>query len=404
MKLAVIGAGVIGTTTAYELIEDGHQVTVFEHRQAAAEIASFASGGLLAADWSAAKASVDWELNSRTRKASWWSPWRRAPRAVPPNPAPALRAMALQSRERLAQLTQRLQLPTETRQGLMAVWRHKQGHVAAEALQHHLSADQCRFQAMSADQARKLETALSPDTPLHGALVVHDADSANCRQFTLGLKGYAQKAGCRYEFGAAIRDVLPDPKSNGVVLTFDVPDRDSERYDAVVLCAGAASADLLKTSGLTLPLERRVAHALSGPVKELLDAPVATVHDLEKGITIARTGQRVRAWGPALSLEDAGRVERGFGPLYEALGDWFPGAIRSAHNGAIQEWSAPVACTPDTLPVLGATALPGLWLNTAHGMHGWMLACGCARALADQIAGQPISEEAQAFAVQRFGP
>lgn len=403
MKLAVIGAGVIGTTTAFELVEDGHDVTVFELRQAAAEGASFATGGLLAPDWSAAKSAVDWGLNSRARQVAWWSQWRRKPRATSTNPSPALRAMALQSRERLSQITQRLQLPTESRQGLMAVWRHKQGLAAAEALQGQLSADQCRFQPMNADQARKLETALSPDTPLLGALVVHDADSANCRQFTLGLKAHTQKAGGRFEFGVAIRDIRPNPGSTGMVLSFDQPDRDSERFDAVVLCAGAASAELLKTCGLKLPLERRVAHALSGPVKELLDAPVATVHDLETGISIARSGQRVRAWGPALRLEDASRAERGFKPLYAALGDWFPGAIRPAHNGSVQEWSAPVTCAPDALPVLGATAVPGLWLNIAHGMHGWLLACGCARALADQIAGQPSSEEAQAFATQRFG-
>jgi D-amino-acid dehydrogenase len=404
LKLAVIGAGVIGTTTAFELVEDGHEVTVFEPRQAAAEGASFATGGLLAPEWSAARSSVDWNSKTFAQRETWWSRWRRPPRATSTDPAPALRAMALLSQERFSQLTQRLQLPTETRQGLMAVWRHKKGQAIAEVLQRQLSADQCRFQPLSAEQARKLETALSPDTPLHGALVVHDAETANCRQFTLGLKAHAQRAGCRFEFGVAVRDIRSAPGQPGVMLAFHPPDRGSEQFDAVVLCAGSASADLLKASGLALPLERRVAHALSGPVKELLDAPVATVHDLETGITIARSGQRVRAWGPTLRLEDASRAEHAFKPLYAALGDWFPGAIRSAHTGTIQEWSAHVACTPDALPFLGATAVAGLWLNTAHGMHGWLLACGCARALADQIAGRPTPEAANAFAAQRFGP
>lgn len=404
MKLAVIGAGVIGTTTAFELVEDGHEVAVFEPRQAAAEGASFATGGLLAPEWSAARSSIDWNSRTLAQKESWWARWRHPPRATATDPAPALRAMALLSQDRFSQLTQRLQLPTETRQGLMAVWRRQQGQTAAEAVQRQLSADQCRFQPMSADQARKLETALSPDAPLHGALVVHDAESANCRQFTLGLKAHAQRAGCRFEFGVAVRGIRSEPGQPGVMLAFDSPDRGSARFDAVVLCAGAASADLLKTCGLTLPLELRVAHALSGPVKELLDAPVATVHDLDTGITIARSGQRVRAWGPAVRLEDASRAELAFKPLYAALGDWFPGAIRSAHTGTIQEWSARVACTSDALPVVGATALPGLWLNTAHGMHGWLLACGCARILADQIAGRPTPEAAKAFAAQRFGP
>ena len=400
----MIGAGVIGMTTAFELVEDGHEVTVFEHLQAAAEGASFAAGGLLAPDWSAARSSLAWARESRSQRKPWWSLSRRQTRAPLADPAPALQAMALKSLERMSQVGQRLQLSTETRQGLMAVWRHEKGQAAAEALQRQLSADGSKCQSIGPDQARKLETALSPDTPLRGALVLHEAETANCRQFTLGLKAHAQRAGCRFEFGVKVRDVRRETGQQGVILAFDRPDRGPEPFDAVVLCAGAAASDLLKAAGLAIPLERRVAHALSGPVKEMLDAPVATVHDLETGITISRSGQRVRAWGPALRLEDSPRADRAFKPLYAALSDWFPGAIRSANAGSVQEWSGQLAFTSDTLPLLGATALPGLWLNTAHGMHGWLLACGCARELADQMAGRPPTEQAAAFRPQRLEP
>lgn len=399
MKLAVLGAGVVGVTTAFELAQDGHSVTVFERRHTAAEEASFSPGGLLAPEWAAACAALEWE-QANERRNPWWSKLLGNRSHIPPNPGPALLAMACHSLERLSQLSEHLMPSFGEQQGLMTVWKEPSGHPVAARL-HSLLADfGCKTHLIDAEQARHLEAALNPDTTLAGSLVVPEAWSANCRQFVLQLKTHAQQAGCRFRFATEVLGIQHIPGQRGIHVLSNQQDAPSELFDGVVLCAGQATSGLLKAHGLNLSMDNRVAHAVSGLIREPLDAPSATVHDLQHGITIARTGQWVRAVGPALRASKLPRADA-FKPLYDALSDWFPGALRTGISGAVREWSGTVTTTPDALPLLGPTSVPDIWINAGHGMHGWLLACGCAKALADQLSDRPPEIDITPFQPQR---
>lgn len=399
MKLAVLGAGVVGITTAFELVRDGHDVTVFERRQTAAEEASFSPGGLLAPAWAAARAALEWEQTGKHQP--WWSKLLGKRPAVGSNPGPALLALASHSLERLSQLSEQLMPSLGEQQGLMAVWRDQSVHPIAARL-HSLLADfGCKAHVTDAEQARHLEAALNPDTALAGSLVVPEAWSANCRQFVLQLKAHARQSGCRFLFGTEVLGMEQTPGQSGVHVVSNQKEVSAGHFDGVVVCAGHASHELLKMCGLNLPMDIRVAHALSGSIREPLDAPSATVHDLQHGITIARSGQWIRAVGPAIGASRAPRGEAAFKPLYAALSDWFPGALRTGVSGAVQEWSGTVATTPDSLPLLGPTSTPGVWINAGHGMHGWLLASGCARVLADQLSGRPPALDTAPFQARR---
>ena len=128
MKIAVIGAGIIGVTTAYELACDGHEVTVFERRGAAAEETSFANAGIVApgyvTPWAAPgmPAKVLSHLLSRhapvkiglplsTSDLAWMWKWYRSCRldTYLANRA-RMQRLAFYSRERLHQITSDLQL------------------------------------------------------------------------------------------------------------------------------------------------------------------------------------------------------------------------------------------------------------------------------------------------------
>jgi D-amino-acid dehydrogenase len=237
---------------------------------------------------------------------------------------------------------------------------------------------------MPADQARALELALNPETALQGSLVMPDAWSVNCRQFALLLRARAQQEGCRFEFGNPVVAMQP---GQGMRLACEKETAGTDHFDSVVLCAGAASDTLLAPLGVRIPLETWQGHSLSAAVREPLDAPVAVVHDLRHGVSIARMGQRVRVSGPLSQAERSDRPEQAYKHLYKVLDDWFPGSIRHGQAGGVQEWSTRVSATPDGLPAIGRTSVPGLWVNTGHGMHGWVMACGSARLLADQMAG-----------------
>lgn len=399
----MLGAGVVGVTTAFELIEDGHEVTVFERGQTAAEGASFATGGLLAPEWAAAQAELEWEQKCAPgRRRSWWSMLRPGRPPTCANPGPLLLELARHSLARLSEVSERLMLSTEHQEGLMAIWRNPSGKPVADKLQGLLKTSGCACQAATPEQARGLEAALNPETSLAGALVVQEAWSANCRQFTLQLKAHALQAGCRFEFGVDVLGIQHDPGRQGVWLVSDRKDATTERFDAVVLCTGSATPALLRPFGLHIPMDTWVAHSLSGATREPLDAPLATVHDIQRGITMSRAGQRVRVSGPAAPASRQPRPDAAFKPLYDALNDWFPGALRTGVAGGVQEWNGQIARTPDSLPLLGPSGLPGIWINTAHGMNGWLLACGCARAIANQLSGHMSEQDLTPYLAQRF--
>jgi D-amino-acid dehydrogenase len=134
-----------------------------------------------------------------------------------------------------------------------------------------------------------------------------------------------------------------------------------------------------------------------------MDAPVAVVHDLKNNVSISRMGQRIRVSGP-LARADSAATDSGFRQLYSVLDEWFPGAIRHGQTAGAQEWRTEVVSTPDALPVVGPTRSQGVWINAAHGGHGWAMACGSARLLADQLSGRPTSVAAGPYSATRWIP
>lgn len=113
-------------------------------------------------------------------------------------------------------------------------------------------------------------------------------------------------------------------------------------------------------------------------------------------MTIARLGRRVRVAGGIELGGPPGRIDAAtVATLHRVLDDWFPGV---AHSTRAQTWKGARPLLPDGLPVIGASARPGVWLNLGHGAHGWALSCGSARLLADQLAGRAPALDAAGYA------
>jgi D-amino-acid dehydrogenase len=418
MKIAVIGAGVTGVTSAHELCADGHDVTVFESNQTAAEGASFANGGLVLPGWPASLGPMEslgnlllpGATNPGARRLNRWPGggtwpwiwrWHRA-RHTDPAARPAAQFQLIRySQERLDAITEDHQLAHERQQGLLLLWRHER-----EALQTRKVLPLLREWGLVArevdpDTARQIEPALNNETPLHGALELPGATHANTRQFTLLLKNVVQQAGGRFEFGHTVERIdAGNAQEVSVVLT------DGQRvpFDQIVVCAGAASARLLRPLGQALPLQPLYAHSVSAAVREPLDAPVSAVLDARQQVTVARLGQRVRVAGGALlgglrARPSADELKR----LYRVLMDWFPGAARlGGPKGSVQEWFGAQLVLPDGMPLIGQSAMPRVWLNLGHGACGWSMACGSARALADLIGGRATDIDMSGFAPTRL--
>ena len=417
MKIAIIGAGIIGVTTAYELACDGHEVTVLERRGAVAEETSFANAGIVApgyvTPWAAPgmprkvaahlfsrHAPVKIGLPLSGADLAWMWKWYRACRLETflLNRA-RLQRLAFYSRERLHQITADLKLEYDRSDGYMVLLRSGRDSKLVQPGLQVLREAEVTFRELNAEEARKIEPALNPDTSFFGAIHLPQDEVGNCRQFALMLKNEAQRMGVTYLFNTPVSSVVPSQGQGIGVVTGSAPA--PREFDAVVICAGLASARLLQPLGLKIPLAAVYGYSLSAAVREPLNAPRSAVMDERYKVAISRLGNRVRVAG---SAEIGGRLENkrasAIQTLYKVLHDWFPGAA-SKVNG-IQEWKGARPMLPDGPPIIGACGIGGLWLNLGHGSSGWALSCGSARALADLIRGQQPDLNFEGFDIGRL--
>ncbi len=423
----MVGAGVAGTTTAYELALDGHEVTVFERRSTIAEEASFATGALVApgwtSDWTGSQRQVRMPWSARgvdglrlARLPAWgeWSwlwQWSQAGKSGRPAQRHRhLHQLLRYSQQRQSSITNERELHHDRSQGMLVLLRNERDAEAAQSALALMRESGVAFKVLGVEQARALEPALSGETPLHGAVELGGEGVANCREFALLLRAEAQSMGCRFEFDTRVDALAPRPEGQvDVSVRSFLAGREeasrSERFDGVIVCAGAYSTDLLNPLGLRLPLRMVHGHSLSAAVREPLDAPLSAVLDARSGISIARLGQRVRVAGGQEFGATAGEPSKAsLARLYQVLADWFPGSVRlGGPRGSIQEWQGVQASLPDGLALIGPTRVPGLWLNLGHGASGWSTACGSARALADRLLRREPDVDLVGFSPQRFG-
>ncbi len=417
-----MGAGIAGVTTAWELAADGHEVTVFERHAAVAEEASFANAGLLAQaallPWispgikpgavrRASGLKAAWPLS--LGELGWWLAWRRAqhPQAVQARRA-VLQPLAALSLERLGELCARLRLRVEGSSGVLALFKGGKELAQAQAALPGLNDAGLLARALTPEEARQVEPGLCAVTALAGAVHFPGDGVVNCRQFALMLKKEAEALGARFLFDS---NVAPLAKAQPATLQVSIGGEPSQSmaFDGVVMCAGMGAAALLRRTGLKLPLEAVHGYSISAAMGEPLNAPRSAVLDMQRHASISRLGQRVRVAGhAALGHRAALRDPRAIQGLYRVLQDWFPAAAQpggglGAPGLAVQEWQGARPSLPDGLPVLGASGLPGLWLNLGHGNGGWSLACGSARVLADQVAGREPALAVSALAISRLG-
>ena len=418
MKIAVIGAGIIGITTAYELGVDGHEVTVFERRGAAAEETSFANAGVVApgsvTPWAAPgmpgkvlgslfsrHAAVKISLPISGNDLVWmWKWWRACKLDTYLTNRARLQRLAFYSRSRLHHLTAELQLDFDRSDGYTVLLRSEKDRALVQPGLQVLRDAGVRFSEINAEAVRKLEPAINPDTEFLGGIHLPDDEVANCRQFALLLKDVARSLGVKFAFNTAVAQVNQGQAASVLIAGKSTP----RQFDRVVMCAGLASAALLKPLGLKIPMAAVYGYSISAPIREALNAPRSALMDERYKVAISRLGNRVRVAGSAeiggsLGKHRASSVQT----LYKVLHDWFPGAAQNANTGAsVQVWKGARPMLPDGPPLIGESGIPGLWLNLGHGSSGWALACGSARVLADVMAGKSADIDMDGLGVARL--
>jgi len=417
MRVAVVGAGIVGVTSAYELAALGLEVTVFERRGSVAAESSFANAGVVApgyvTPWAAP--GMPWQVLRRLfgadapvrlaglgalAQAPWiWRWWRACRPQVHAANRAAMQRLAHFSRERLLELTRTLHLDYDQMPGYLVLLRterdlalaqHGLGLLREWGVTHHV---------VDAERCRVIEPGLHPDTALHAAIQLPQDGVGNCRHFAHLLKAEAMRLGARFRFNADVRAMTP-----GMQPEITTGDGRKHTFDAVVVCAGAQANDLLASIGLKLPLAPIHGYSVTAPLRHVdghpQPGPRAALMDERYKVAISRLGQRIRVAGGA---EIGGRLDRldpaPLATLYRVLDDWFPGA---AVTRDAQHWKGARPTLPDGPPVLGESGAPGVWLNLGHGSSGWALACGSARVLAERLAGREAPLDTSGLTVARL--
>ena len=432
MRVAVIGAGVIGVTTAYELGADGHEVTVFERRGTVAAESSFANAGLVApgyvAPWSApgmpgkvishlfrSHAPVRFGGRVDLSTLGWlWRWWRACKPATYRANRARMHRLAHFSRERLHELTARLHLDFERADGFLVLLRSPRDLALAEPGIRALTELGVAPQVLDAAGCRRIEPGLNPETALHAGVYSKDDEVGNCREFAHLLRKEAARGGVRFRFETQVEQIVAGARPSLVVARSPGDPRDEAAarsragvsgwsmtepedeiagdtsFDAVVVCAAMGSGALLRPLGIKLPLQPVYGYSVTAPLRHdeqhLHLEPRAALMDERYKVAISRLGNRVRVAG---SAEIGGRLDRqneaAHLTLDKVLDDWFPGVTRRSQA---QRWKGARPMLPDGPPVLGPSGAEGVWLNLGHGGSGWALACGSARLVADSVAGR----------------
>jgi D-amino-acid dehydrogenase len=315
-----------------------------------------------------------------------------------------MQTLAFYSRTRLRDITAHFQLEYDRSAGYMVLLRGEKDRKLVQPSLQVLRDSGVAFKEIGPAEARVIEPALNPDTAFAGAIHLPDDEVGNCRQFALMLKQEAQTGGVQFDFNTAVAAL--DPAAPGTLQAWVLGESApvQRHFDAVVVCCGVDSAALLRPLGLHIPLAAVHGYSISAPIREALNAPRSGLMDERFKVAISRLGNRVRVAGGA---EIGGAPDRkrasSLQTLYKVLHDWFPGAASLANSrSGVQEWKGARPMLPDGPPLLGATGIPGVWINLGHGSSGWALACGSARVLADLMAGRSPEIDIEGLGVERL--
>ncbi|MRX50458.1 FAD-dependent oxidoreductase [Paracoccus sp. S-4012] len=416
MKIVVLGGGVIGVTSAWYLSQAGHEVTVIDREAEPARATSYANAGQISFGYCSPWAAPGIPVKAAKWMLSEHSPFILRPKAevemvswltqmlgnctssaYARNKGRMLR-IADYSRRSLAELRDSTGIEYDgARKGTLQLFRTEAQVEAADKDMKALAADGVPFELLDADGCIAVEPGLAHARHLiKGGLRTPNDETGDCYKFTTRLAALAAARGVTFRHGVTIRHLIGEfDRVTGV-------ETDAGRFDAdaLVVALGSQSPGLVREFGIRLPVYPVKGYSLTIPILDPARAPVSTVMDESFKIALTRLGDRIRVGGMAEIAGFDDRLDaRRRRTLELSVTDLFPGGDLKAASF----WTGLRPMTPDGTPVIGATGVRGLWLNTGHGTLGWTMSCGSARLLADQISGRKPEIDTEGLGVDRYG-
>jgi D-amino-acid dehydrogenase len=416
MKVLVLGGGVIGVTTAYYLTEAGHEVTVLDRQEGPALETSFANAGEVSPGYSS-----PWAGPGVPIKAIKWLLMKYGPLAIRPTLDPHMWSwvakmvrnctveryavnksrmvpIAEYSRDVLKALRASTNIAYDERtKGTLQLFRTQKQLDGIGGDVEVLKQYDVPFNVLDPNGCIAAEPGLaSVREKFVGGLQLPGDETGDCQMFTTRLAEIAAAAGVKFEFGVTLNAIRTDKGR----ITGCATSAGERKADAYVMAMGSYSPIWMRKLGQSIPVYPIKGYSITVPITNAEAAPVSTVMDETYKIAITRFENRIRVGGMA---EIAG-YSRQLNParretLEMVVSDLFPG------GGDVFKasfWAGLRPMTPDSTPIVGATPLRNLFLNTGHGTLGWTMACGSASVIADLVSGKVPAIHTDDLAIFRY--
>ncbi|MFM0367957.1 D-amino acid dehydrogenase [Paraburkholderia aspalathi] len=400
-RIAIIGAGITGVTTAHALAQRGHHVTVFERHRYAAMETSFANGGQL----SASNAEV-WNSAATVLKGLRWMLTRDAPLLLNPMPTwhkyswmgeflrqiPHYRTntvetvrLAIAAREHLFSIAEREGIDFDLeRRGILHIYKTRKEFDAASKVNELLREGGLERNPVTSSELHAIEPTLHGD--FFGGFFTPSDSTGDIHKFTRGLAEACVRHGVEFHYDAEIT-AIEQPAEGRFSLMVNL-EGESQRFafERIVVCAGVKSRDFaamlgdhvnvypVKGYSITVCLDDEVSQQ---------NAPWVSLLDDSAKIVTSRLGvDRFRVAGTA-EINGFNRDIRSdrIAPLIDWTRRYFP----EVSTSKVIPWAGLRPMLPSMLPKVGRGKRRGVFYNTGHGHLGWTLSAATAQVLAGVI-------------------
>lgn len=414
MRVAVIGGGVIGISTAYYLAEAGHDVMVVERYGNVAQEASFGNMDLMGPNSTLRQWTVPGlpyralsmlfrqespvAFSARFEPAMWswirrWISECRVQRFK--ENQQRLKILADYSAQQMAQLIQTHEMDFQQHKASMVMFRTAKDLQLARLTMQLLGESGTNHELLDQEAARQIEPALSTDVEFHSGLYLPDDQAGNSPLYVRQMKILCQNLGVEFYFNNHIQSIRHEHQK--VELNIDSR---SVEVDAVVIAAGSETAKLMHNLGTHLPLYPVKVYSASAAVQEYEMAPKVSVFDDTYQVSITRLGKRIRIAGCAeMGSSTVNLHQKAVNTLVKVADDWFPNAANYRHANF---WCGTAGMLPEGIPLLGATKHPNIFINAGHGAGAWALAAGSGKLLADIISQREPEINMQGLTLARY--
>ena len=399
-RIAIIGAGITGVTTAYALAQRGFHVTVIERHRYAAMETSFANGGQL----SASNAEV-WNSRATVLKGLKWMFTRDAPLLMNPRPGwhkyswmgeflrqiPNYRAntvetvrLAIAAREHLFRIARDEKIDFDLeRRGILHFYASRKEFDAAAKVNEILTGAGLDRHAVTPEEIASIEPTLRG--AFHGGFFTPSDSTGDIHKFTRGLADACARRGVEFRYDTSVTSI--DEQAGRLALSVEhAGETQALQFDGIVICAGVGSRAFASMAGDHLnvyPVKGYSITVCLDDARSRDHAPWVSLLDDRAKIVTSRLGaDRFRVAGTA-ELNGFNRDIRAdrIAPLVEWTRRHFP----DVSTARVIPWSGLRPMLPSMLPKVGQGKRPGVFYNTGHGHLGWTLSAATAEIVAETV-------------------